>query len=107
MHPYIRYIREGSITTSESIDRLTHGYGTVILELLHWGDDARCSSLERKWLHEDIVSLAQITLGEASKSRILLPSSKEMLTRIRGDLRAHHLHLGIPFTLYTIKNRLL
>lgn len=103
--PYIRYVREDSITSSENIDRMIAGYGAVITGLLKFGDSAIQRDDERHWLHEDIVSLAQITLGEASKHRDLSADSKEMLRRIRRSLQEHGLHLGLAFELYAIKNR--
>lgn len=105
--PYIRYIREGSITTSENIERMIDGYGAVVTGLLRFADTVVQREDERRWLHEDIVSLAQITLGEASKCRHLSSSAQEMLRTIRRSLKEHQLSLGILFTLYTFKNRIL
>lgn len=106
-HPYIRYIREGSITTSEDINKFIVGYGTAVMQLLAFGDNVIDNIAERDWLHEDIVSLAQIMLGERSKHREISNESMEIIREVKAALRMHGLRLGIPFWLYTIRNRLL
>lgn len=105
--PYIRYVREDSITTSENIDRLVAGYGTAITELLQYGDHIVEREDEQQWLHEDIVSLAQILFGKSSQESHLSDSSKAKTREVSESLRKHGLELGLKFRLYTWKNRLL
>lgn len=104
-HPYIRYIREGSITQSENINRRIIGYGTVITQILTFGDQIVRREDERHWIQEDMVSLAQIILGDASRHRDLSEEAVHMLRQVRQALTARGLHLGITTELYILRNK--
>lgn len=106
-HPYIRYIRRGSITSGENIDQLVQGYGTVVIELMAFMDAHVTNALERHYLEEDITDLAQILIGESSLRASVSQNAQEVMQHVERQLRCHGLRLGIPFRLYVMKNQLM
>ena len=103
--PYIRYVREGSITTAESMSRRMHSLG-IVLEKLAMFEKKVPEGPVRKAFDDNAVGLASIFFGELSRIGDISEVLQKSESRVRGICKEQKWRIPLDVKLYILKNKL-
>ena len=102
--PYLRYIREGSITSSDNVGKRMCSLAAVITKLFAFRDKIPEEAL---WAYNDnLLGLVSIFYGEVSKIRKPEQPVKLAKKEVTKNCRVNHLYLPFKTKLYCVKNQI-